>query len=606
MQRINPLFFLGVLFYSIFISACSSEKELPPPNILWIVSEDNSPLLGCYGDDLATSPNIDRLASKGILYTRAYANAPVCSPNRATLITGMYVSALGTEHMRSTYAIPDFVKFYPHYLRQAGYYTTNNAKEDYNTNSERPDIWNESSKTADYKNRKNGQPFFHIQNLHSTHESRLHWDSIANYHDPGKVKLPPYHPDTKEVRNDWAVYYDRIRKMDEQVGAILDDLEKQGLAENTIIFYYSDHGGALPRSKRFLFESGLRVPLIVRIPEKYKHLAPQAMGTKSDRLVSFIDLAPTLLSIAGTKVPEYMQGRAFLGQEIRESSPYSYAVRGRMDERIDLSRSITDGNYRYTRNYMPHRHYGQYLTTSWKAPAMRSWEEAYKNGTLNEVQSAFFKAKPYEELYDLKEDPHNVVNLADQASYLSIKKEFSLALDQWQIEQKDAGLIPEALLFDMDNIYEQNQDGFDVESILALAKKAGAGDTSNVDHFIDLLQNGNEVERYWANIGLTVLGTKAESTKENLILALHDSSAVVGIATAEALYNLGIIDLAVERLIKALDNENLMVRVQALNVLELMDENARPALQKIEALIEPKEQREYDNRLMWRIVEKLN
>src|SRR5690606_9080679 len=200
-----------------------------------------------------------------------------------------------------------------------------------------------------------------------SHESSIHTPLDTLMHDPKQVPIPAYHPRTPEMKHDWAQYYDRITQMDTWVGGILDELEREGLAENTIVFYYSDHGGVLGRSKRFLFESGLRVPLIVRFPEKYAHLAPGGPGTWQDRLVSFVDMAPTLLNLAGAPVPAYMQGRPFLGRQSDEQSDYAFSFRGRMDERIDLSRSVRDKQYRYTRNFMPHKIYGQYIEYLWQA-----------------------------------------------------------------------------------------------------------------------------------------------------------------------------------------------------------------------------------------------
>ena len=241
--------------------ACQEDQQAPQrPNILWIVSEDNSAWLGSYGDELATTPRLDALAAEGIRYTRAYSNAPVCAPSRAALITGAYPIAYGTEHMRSGFKIPEEIRFYPSFLRDAGYYTSNNYKKDYNT-IDQPDAWDESSRDASYRNRAEGQPFFHIANLHVTHESRLHRGSTAERHDPDSVQLAPYHPDTPEARNDYAVYYDRLEDLDTEIGEILDQLQADGLADSTIVFYYADHGGAVAGSKRFLTEGGLLGPL---------------------------------------------------------------------------------------------------------------------------------------------------------------------------------------------------------------------------------------------------------------------------------------------------------------------------------------------------------
>jgi N-sulfoglucosamine sulfohydrolase len=399
----------------------SSAKE--QPNIVWIVSEDNGPFLGCYGDNLATTPTLDKLASEGILYENAFANAPVCAPARSTIITGMYPPSMGTQNMRSTYPIPESIRFFPQYLREAGYYCTNNSKQDYNM--PKPDgVWDESSRTAHYKNRAEGQPFFAIFNFTKSHESSIH-KSVANdslRHDPAKMNLPPYHPDTPEMRHDWAQYYDKIEDMDGLVAGVLSELEDAGVAENTIVAYYSDHGGVIARSKRFVYESGTHVPMIWRFPEKYQHLAPGIPGERTDRLVSFIDLAPSILSLAGVEIPEYMQGKAFLGEQQAPPRDYVHLFRGRMDERIDKVRAVRNKKFRYIKNYMPHRIYGQYIEYLWRAPSCRSWEEAYLAGNCNEAQSAFWEEKPAEELYDVAADPWEVNNLAADPAYSDILK----------------------------------------------------------------------------------------------------------------------------------------------------------------------------------------
>jgi N-sulfoglucosamine sulfohydrolase len=259
------------------ISGCQEPRPAELPNILWITSEDNSPFAGCYGDTFATTPNMDKLAADGFLYTHAFANAPVCAPARNTILTGVYASSGGHSHMRSQYPKSDLVQPYPVYLREAGYYCTNNVKEDYNLpGHQTKGIWDESSRTAHYKNRQPGQPFFAVFNSTLSHESSIHRRTPLDQlrHDPAKVTLPPYHPDTPDMRHDWAQYYDKIEDMDAWIGTILKELDESGEAENTIVFYYGDHGGVLARSKRFLYNTGTKVPFIVRIPEKYKYLLP--------------------------------------------------------------------------------------------------------------------------------------------------------------------------------------------------------------------------------------------------------------------------------------------------------------------------------------------
>ena len=374
-MRLKILFAWSLLFVIFLLVSLPGCKEKVPeelPNILWLTSEDNSPLLGCYGDTFATTPNLDRLAGEGFLYTNAYANAPQCAPARNTIITGVYATSNGNQHMRSYYPISGNIKTYPEFLREKGYYCTNNSKTDYNTDGIDPKkIWDECSNKAHYRNRKPGQPFFAVFNATVSHESQL-FDSIPDEllrHKPGEVVIPPYHPATPTIKHDWAQYYDKVEDMDTQIGKWLKELEDEGLAENTIVFYYSDHGGVLLRSKRYLYETGTRVAFIVRIPQKFKHLYPEKKpGSKVDRLISFVDLAPTLLSITGIPVPDFMQGNAFLGDQVTEEPEYVYLFRDRAGVRYDQFRGLRSKKFRYIINYMPHRSYGHHSEYVMQAP----------------------------------------------------------------------------------------------------------------------------------------------------------------------------------------------------------------------------------------------
>lgn len=606
---------LAILLAFLGISCSSTEPTTTerPPNILWITSEDNSPFIGAYGDTFATTPNIDQLATEGVRYTQAFSAAPVCAPSRNALITGMYPNSLGTQHMRSTYAVPDFVKFYPAYLKEAGYYCTNNVKKDYNT-TDQPEVWDESSREATYQNRSPGQPFFAIFNFTSSHESSIHSfipnDSLV--HDPATVPIPPYHPRTPEMEHDWAQYYDRVQQMDTQVGQVLQELEESGLADSTIVFYYSDHGGVLGRSKRFMYESGLHIPLIIRFPKAYQHLASGESGTISDRLVSFVDFAPTLLSLVGISVPDYMQGNPFLGEQATEPPPYVYNFRGRMDERFDMVRSVRDKQFRYVRNYMPHKIYAQYIEYLWRAPSMRSWEEAYLAGQLDEVQSAFFEEKPAEELYDVEADPHNINNLADDPEYQEKLTELKNANQQWLLDVRDVGFLPEAMMLNIaqdssSTLYEYtHSDAYPLEEIIKVAEMATQRDPQFVAELIAQLENENAVIRYWAATGCRILAQHATDAQPQLQKLLQDSEVSVQIAAAEALYHLGEAQAAVNVLRDALADDNMMARVQALNVLETMDKDALPSLEMVQQLIpEDENNRGYDVRAAKRLAEKL-
>lgn len=558
------------------------------PNILWIVSEDTSPLMGCYGDTFATTPVIDRFARQAVRYDHAFATAPVCAPARSTLITGMLASSLGTEDMRSRYPIPQFIRFFPAYLRAAGYYTTNNAKEDYNTLNQ-PGAWDESSVQATYKNRRPGQPFFAVFNLGMTHESRIHKAGAALKHDPRKVPLPPYHPRTPEMERDWARFYDNIEAMDQQVGRLLRELETAGLADSTIVFYFSDHGGVLARSKRFIFESGLRVPLLVRFPPPYAALAPAPAGTATGRIVSFEDFAPTLLSLAGVEVPAHMQGTPFLGRQAAPAKEHAFAFRGRIDERADLVRSVRNRQYRYVRNYAPQKVYGQHVDYQWQAPSIVSWQKAFRDGTLNAVQAAFWQPKPAEELYDIAADPHNIHNLAGNKAYAAVLAQLRAANRQVVLSTRDAGFIPEAMkgkISATDTLYHFARSGnYPLERVLETAEMATIRDPRLLKELTRRLEDGNPVVRYWAATAWIVLERQASRPPAQLFRLLGDEEPAVRIAAAEALYRqehkAGVLDV----LIACLKEEDWAVRLQALTVLENMGKEATPALPALRQVV---------------------
>ena len=384
------------------------------PNILWITSEDHGPHLGAYGDDYADTPNLDALARRGMLYRNAWSTAPVCAPARTTIISGVYPPSSGAHHMRSMVRLPASMKLYPQYLREAGYYCTNNAKEDYNV--EKPSrVWDESSRGAHWRKRSAEQPFFSVFNFTQTHESQIRKRPHKLKHDPAKVRVPAYHPDTPEVRLDWAQYHDKVSEVDALAGRLLADLAADGLTEDTIVFFYADHGPGMPRSKRWTYNSGLHVPLIVYVPEQYRDLAGPSYkpGGESDRLVGFIDLAPTVLSLAGIQPPVHFQGGAFLGPHAVSAPEYQFAFRDRMDERYDMTRAVRDRRYIYIRNYKPHKLYGQHVAYMFQTPTTRVWHSLFQAGKLNAAQSHFWKTKPAEELYDLEADPDEIRNLAD-------------------------------------------------------------------------------------------------------------------------------------------------------------------------------------------------
>mgnify|MGYP003639526612 FL=1 len=605
------------LLLVLFFGCAKPAEELPLPNILWITSEDNSPIAGCYGDEFATTPNMDALAAEGFLYTHAYANVPVCAPARNTILTGIYAISGGNQHMRSYYDKSDEVKFYPQMLREAGYYTTNNSKEDYNINpAQNVNIWDDSSKEAHYKNRPEGKPFFAVFNSTISHESSIH-KSIPNEdlrHSSEEVTLPPYHPDTPEMRHDWAQYYDKVEDMDKKIGEILQELEESGEAENTIVFYYGDHGGVLARSKRYVYETGTRVPFIVRIPEKYKHLFPsEKPGDKVDRMISFVDLFPTLLSIIGTDIPDYLQGKAFLGEKKTPDPEYVFMFKGRMDERYDMSRAVRDQKFRYIRNYIPYRVYGQYLEYLFRAPSIRSWQTAFKAGELNPIQSAFWNTKPAEELYDTENDPWEVNNLANDPEYREVLERMRGAAKEWMLEIHDTGFIPEAELIDRTEgttayDYMRNSD-IDLEQLIEAANLASTAKEEDLSQLMDLLNSEEAAKRYWGATGLLILGEKARPALGALEKTLNDSSPNVKSVAAEALYGLGAKEKALQALAEVLMTPNSFARTHALNVIDSIEDESKTSVDAVIAMVENAgelDRSQYDLRAARGLLEKWN
>jgi arylsulfatase A-like enzyme len=615
-KNLTFYFFLFIVILSAqLLSGCHEKQPEELPNILWLTSEDNSPFLGSYGDEFATTPNLDKLASEGFLYTHAYANAPVCAPARNTIITGVYANSGGNQHMRSYYPISETIKTYPEFLREAGYYCTNNSKTDYNTNSIDPDeIWDESSRDAHYKNRAEGQPFFAIFNTTISHESSIH-DSIPNEqlrHSPEEVPIPPHHPATPAMKHDWAQYYDKVEDMDTQIGKWLQELEDAGLADNTIVFYYGDHGGVIARSKRYVYETGTRVPFIVRIPEKYKYLFPEKdPGSKVSRLISFVDLAPTLLSIVGIEIPDFLQGNAFLGDQKTEDPEYAFMFRGRMDERYDMSRAVRNQKFRYIRNYMPYRIYGQHLEYLWRAPSIRSWEKAYLNGECNDTQSRFWEPKPVEELYDTENDPWEVNNLANDPEYKNILERMRQANKDWMTRIYDTGFIPEA-----DRVvragdipmYDYMRSGkVELEPLVEAAEVATLGKAENLKKLVSFLKNDESAIRYWGATGLLILKEEARPAITELKEALKDESASVVNVAAEALYNLGEKEMAKTALLKVLENPNEFARCHALNVIDCLEEESPEIVEGVVQMIsnaESNTRNKYDIRAAKWLIEK--
>jgi uncharacterized sulfatase len=572
------------------------------PNVLWITCEDISPNLGCYGDTYAVTPNLDRLATEGVRYTAAFAPIGVCAPSRSSLITGMFAPSLGTQHMRCEGTLPDSVKAFPQYLRQAGYYCTNNVKTDYNFKHDKA-AWDESSAKAHWRNRKKDQPFFAVFNFTTSHESQIRLAEAAyrkrtadftpeERHDPARAPIPPYHPDTPEVRRDWARYADMITYMDKQAGAVLRELEEDGLDGETIVFYFSDHGAGMPRSKRWLYDSSTRVPLIVRFPRRLAEQAPGRPGTATDRLVSFVDLAPTVLGLAGVDVPPHMQGTPFLGPRTGTPRTFVYGFRDRMDERYDLIRSVRDKNYKYIRNYMPQLPWfgDQHISYMYEMPTMTAWQGLADRGALSGAPAVFMaREKPAEELYDVEADPFEVRNLAAMPEHRATLGRLRRAHREWQEAIIDLGLLPEADLrtrFGREAPYaavRRDPSLYPLARIAAAADLANRRDPAEVTRLIGLLDDPDAAVRYWGASGLGALaGERRPAPPEAAVAAasraLEDRAPWVRVAAADALCRLGQPEKALPVLLASMKEPNEWVRLQAINVLDRLDESARPAV----------------------------
>jgi arylsulfatase A-like enzyme len=448
----------------LFLAACQTEKnsgkvdpeiasklQLPDrPNILWLVTEDMGPYIPSFGDSTILTPNLSRLASEGVRYTNVYSPSGVCAPSRASIATGMYPSSIGANHMRTnSYSevtgLPKYeavpppeVRMFSELLRMEGYYCTNKAKNDYQFKAP-VTSWDENGENAHWRNRDPEQPFFSIFNFAVTHESGLFepYQRTVVVSEETQFPIPPYLPDNEIVQRDLWKMYNNIALMDRQVGAILDQLEEDGLLEKTIIFFYSDHGGPLPRQKRLVYDAGLKVPLIVRFPNKLHS------GTTNDQLISFVDFAPTILTLTGQTPPKYLHGRTFIGDK-QIKRKYIHAAGDRFDAFTDAIRAVRDNRFKYIRNYRPNQ--GYYLPVSYREriPTMQELLRLRDNGQLNEIQALWFRErKPKEELYDCINDPHEIENLALQPEYAEKLLKLSAEMDRWLNEIGDQPKLPE-------------------------------------------------------------------------------------------------------------------------------------------------------------------
>lgn len=581
------------------------------PNILWLTFEDTSPqFIGCYGNEMVHTPVMDGLAKEGTRFTNAYSTGTVSSPSRFCLITGCRPGRYGTGNHRSNYEIPEFVHGFPEYLKQAGYYTSNNSKTDYNHKGHKAmtvSSWHESSNTATWHGRKSGQPFFAVFNSNHSHQSRTMTNPWELYEkqvleklsperklsEDAKFEMPPFFNDTPEMRKQVSRIYNSISLTDQHFGQILNELEKDGLKDSTIIFVFSDHGEGMPRGKGSSLGTGYKVPFILWIPEMYKHLSPWGSGLITDELVSFEDFGATVLSLAGVDIPSYIEGTPFLPNKRKESKKYVFGACDASDNNVELSRSVMDGRYIYTRVFTPYQPFFRWISYYDHADIQKIMRKDYADGMLNHTQKEIMKPRVAEYLYDLVVDKWETNNLATHPKYQKKVKELRNVLKKHLIETKDANFLPEYTLSmhqDETTPYYLRLDKsvYPVEEVIETAMLCGLG-ANVVEEQIQKISSQNPIVSYWASIGLFSqrmnLQPYASRLKE-LLPKLNYSPARIWLAAA--ILNVEEDKLARRIMREGLLNPNNYMAIYALNALVEMDLNKAktfiPQLREAEAM----------------------
>ncbi|MBW8034620.1 MAG: sulfatase-like hydrolase/transferase [Planctomycetes bacterium] len=587
------------------VNAANISKKPKRPNILWISCEDISPNLGCYGDPHAITPTLDKLAEQGTRYTNAFTPAGVCAPCRSAIITGVNQSSLGTRDMRCKALLPEKIKLFPEYLRNAGYYCTNNSKQDYQILKTPEGTWDESSKKAHWRNGPKDQPFFAVFNINICHESKIksvdeekHLKNIpsltkAQRQNPDEMQLPPYYPNTPATRIIWAHYLEVITQMDYQAAGILKQLKDDGLEEDTIVIYWSDHGAGMQRAKRWVYDSGTRVPMIARIPEKYRVANQGKPGSVCDDLICLIDLGPTVMNLAGLDTPEYMQAQPFLGPNLPKPRAYVHAARDRIDERYDMVRSICDKRYRYLKNYLPEKAYDQHVNYNEQGTIMKELRRLQAEGKLSPIAAQFMaSSRPLEELYDIQEDRYETKNLATEPQFEKILQRLRKAHQKHFFAILDTGLIPELELLRLEQILGNRYDILRQPGGKKLLKRlykmhsmAVSAQPKNFTKLSKALKDENASIRYWSVIGLGNIASKATQAAPLLIEATKDTSPAVRIKAAGALCKMNREKEGLPILINEVTKTDGLVRLLAGEELDSMGEKARPAIEALKKAV---------------------
>ena len=577
------------------------------PNILWVTIEDTSPqFIGCYGNEEAHTPVIDQLASEGVRFTNAFSTGAVSSPSRSAIFTGVKTYETGTGNHRSIFPVPSFMKGFPWYMREAGYHTSNNAKTDYNVANEQQFIdeaWNESSARTGWWNRKPGQPFFAVFNFMDSHQSRTMTQPYAWYREKifnrltedAKItdeafEMPPFYHDSPEMRKQFARVYNAISLTDRKIGQLLSRLEADGLKDSTIIFLFADHGEGMPRGKTNGINYGYRVPFIAWFPEMYKHLSPWGTGgVVTDELIDFTDLAPTLISISGGDVPKQMKGRKLLGKDRFVPTDHLILSSDRSDNGIDMVRTITDGRYVYSRNYLPYMPEVRYIRYMEIGEIKQQMRDDLAEGKLNELQKSLFETRPAEFLFDIENDLWETRNLTEDPAFLPVLQKMRKQLKTHILQSRDVMFLPEyeiAKLSDTTTAWEFRLDKqhYPLEKIYEAASLSGFRGEETTKKQIRFLEDENKIVRYWAAVGLRSQASHdLQSYAKEILKAMNDVYPPVAVTASAIAWQVFNSSQAGKNLKKYCKEEDMNVVLMAIHYLQYSD-NKRPFVETIRSV----------------------
>jgi arylsulfatase A-like enzyme len=598
MRRSFSLLFLFTLLFTISYGQ-------PRPNILWVTIEDSSPqFFGCYGNKNARTPVIDKLAKEGVRFTNAFSTGTVCSPSRSTIITGLRTYEMGNGNHRSYVPLPDYIHGFPLYLQQAGYYTTNNVKTDYNflkADEFIKNAWNESSNKAGWWNRAPGKPFFAVFNFMDSHQSRTMTDTYEKYTKEvidqlpvtdrigdNDFDVPPIYRNSPEMRKQLARVYNAIKLTDNKIGKLLKRLDDDHLTDSTIIFFYADHGEGIPRGKTNGINLGYRVPFVIWFPPMYKSLSPWGTGMVTDELIDFEDLAPTLISLAGGTAPSYLKGRILMGSKRSPKTDHVLLSSDRSDNGIDMIRSITDGRYMYSRNYLPFTpevHYIRYMEIGDIKIQMR---KDLAENKLNTLQKSLFEPRSPEFLFDIKNDVWETTNLVNNPGSKAVVNRMRKLLDKEILVSRDVMFLPE---YEIDLLTETtpyefrvSEKDYPLQQIYKMASLSGKRGKEPAFQQVRALKVSNNIIRYWAIIGLRSQSSAIlKSYKAELLQAMHDDYLPVAVTAAAIVYNEFHNVEARELLKNFSSNNNMDIALMAINYM-LYVRNKQPFVEAVWAV----------------------